>query len=373
MTEYKLFKSSDTDKYIFEMNLKDFKAIHEYTEILRKDLFFWKNRIDSERKWDIAKKYTNKYEFIFSLNHDGVADINPISRSYFKMLEILTDIKFQSETPIKCACLCEGPGGFVQAINDYFKMNEIQLEPISCISLVSTDKKVPNWKLELTTNYRIGYGADGTGNLYKVDNVDHFCEQTGYNTCDVVTADGGFDFSNDFNSQEKSFLRMFLAEIYTAVCLQKENGMCIIKAFDFFLKETISMIALLMKLYSNVDFFKPHTSRPANSEKYIICSGFKMNDALIKKLRCVFIRDDFNFENLVSESEYSRAHDIVSLLNTSFVKNQILSIQTTLESIKTNQYNTNEKKIDAHKHACIEWCKKYKVKIKKEYKTFSVN
>jgi 23S rRNA U2552 (ribose-2'-O)-methylase RlmE/FtsJ len=366
MTELKLFKSSDADEYFYDLNQNDLTTIHEHAEVLRKELLVWKNRIESERKWDIAKKYTNKYEFIFSLNHEGVADINPISRSYFKMIEILTDIKFHIDTPIKCACLCEGPGGFVQAINDYANLNGIKLEPISCISLVSMDKKVPNWKLDLTTNYKIEYGADGTGNLYRVENVDNFCKNTGFHTCDIVTADGGFDFSNDFNSQEKSFLRMFLAEMYTAVCVQKENGMCIIKSFDFFLKETISMVALLMKLYSNVDFYKPYTSRPANSEKYIICSGFRLDHLLINKIRVLFIRDDFNFENLLSESEYSRAHNIISLFNATFVKKQIINIQTTLKSIKTNQF-IDENKIERHKYACIEWCRKYKVKIKKEY------
>jgi hypothetical protein len=159
---------------------------------------------------------------------------------------------------------------------------------------------------------------------------------------------------------------MFLAEMYTAVCVQKENGMCIIKSFDFFLKETISMVALLMKLYSNVDFYKPYTSRPANSEKYIICSGFRLDHLLINKIRVLFIRDDFNFENLLSESEYSRAHNIISLFNATFVKKQIINIQTTLKSIKTNQF-IDENKIERHKYACIEWCRKYKVKIKKEY------
>ena len=37
-----------------------------------------------------------------------------------------------------------------------------------------------------------------------------FINRVGYHSCEIVTADGGFDFSNDFNQQEEVFLQLFL-------------------------------------------------------------------------------------------------------------------------------------------------------------------
>ena len=48
---------------------------------------------------------------------------------------------------------------------------------------------------------------------------------TGYqNTMDIITADGGFDFSKNFDYQEEICFRLLLSEIYGALCIQKEDG-----------------------------------------------------------------------------------------------------------------------------------------------------
>ena len=48
--------------------------------------------------------------------------------------------------------------------------------------------------------------------------------------------------------------------------------------FDTFLKSSIDVIFLLSALYEKVYIVKPHTSRAANSERYIVCLGFKLHD-----------------------------------------------------------------------------------------------
>ena len=124
--------SLDISNYQFS-RLQLFVEPHSVTKewttknrLLSQELKTFKNKIDNQRKWDIAKKCANEHEFIFSFNNDGVANFVPISRSYFKMIELLKDHKlFDSfvtqhsvdkrfRHPLKAACLCEGPGGFVQ-------------------------------------------------------------------------------------------------------------------------------------------------------------------------------------------------------------------------------------------------------------------
>ena len=58
-------------------------------------------------------------------------------------------------------------------------------------------------------------GADGTGNLYDVANIDHFVHAFGGpGSADFVTADGGFDFRRNVNRQEERSLHLIVVELY---------------------------------------------------------------------------------------------------------------------------------------------------------------
>ena len=75
----------------------------------RVDLLHIKNKIDLEdiRDWDKAKKNSNEYELIHlpsrKLKHESIAAYEPLSRSYFKMWEILHNYGFFSTRPTKRA------------------------------------------------------------------------------------------------------------------------------------------------------------------------------------------------------------------------------------------------------------------------------
>ena len=104
----------------------------------------------------------------------------------------------------------------------------------------------------------------------------------------MVTADGGFDFSTNFNKQEQSSLRIIFCEIVTALSIQKKGGAFVCKVYDTYTHVSISFLFLLSCLYNTVTITKPVTSRPANSEKYLVCQGFKgISDMLLKKLHII--------------------------------------------------------------------------------------
>jgi cap1 methyltransferase len=68
---------------------------------------------------------------------------------------------------------------------------------------------------------------------------------------------------------------LILNEIYTALYLQKQNGHFILKVFDVFTSTSIHLLYLLNIMYKEIYIYKPKTSRPSNSERYIICKYFK--------------------------------------------------------------------------------------------------
>ena len=59
-----------------------------------------------------------------------------------------------------------------------------------------------------------------------------FIKQIDHNYCNLVTADGGFDYSKDYNSQELLSYKLLYSEIYIAINIQKLNGNFVIKFFD---------------------------------------------------------------------------------------------------------------------------------------------
>ena len=146
-------------------------------------------------------------------------------------------------------------------------------------------RKNPNIKLE--------YGKDNTGNILSIENFNYVVNK--YNQkMDIITADGGFDFSVDFNKQEISITKLLYGQISYALCMQKKGGCFVLKIFDCFMQHTIDLLYILSAFYEKVYIVKPNTSRYANSEKYIVCkkififiSSFLYGCNLMHFKRCV--------------------------------------------------------------------------------------
>ena len=69
--------------------------------------------------------------------------------------------------------------------------------------------------------------------LFLQENLKYCYEKYG-NNIDYITADGGFDFSVDFNKQEDLSLKLIFAQIIYAIIMQKKGGHFVIKIFDIF-------------------------------------------------------------------------------------------------------------------------------------------
>lgn len=237
----------------------------------------------NEKQWDINKKYTNPYEYIHSnipMKKKSVCKYNPLSRSFFKMVEIIRTFNVKFETPINTFHLAEGPGGFIEAIN-YLRKNHA--DKYVGITLIDVhDINIPSWKksekyLKENPNIELEYGCTKDGNILSLENFDYCINKYGP-TMEIITGDGGFDFSSDFNKQELYITNLLFAQIAFAICMQKKGGVFILKIFDSFYQHTIDIMYILSSLYEKVYIIKPQTSRYANSEKYLVCSNFIMEN-----------------------------------------------------------------------------------------------
>ena len=240
-----------------------------------------------------------------------------------------------------------------------------------CITLKQKTSDIPNWNKAnhfiKKYNVNIDYGKDGTGNLYNIDNIISFTKLVGKNTVDLVTGDGGFDFSTNFNNQEKDSLRLIFSEIVSALSLNKVGGNFVLKIYDIFLNLSIDFIYILSTFYDTICFTKPHTSRPANSEKYLVCKGFRgiSDDTLENMYNIVRNWDDKLINNRILSNEIPKdlIYSIYNI-NKIVIKTQVDNILRTiiLLSNRLNSYDIKNIKNVQIIYA-VEWAKKYKIDI----------
>ena len=330
------------------------------------------NNFYCNKKWDKYKKQSNLYELIFSTGHNlpSLSSYTPISRSFFKHWEILHDFKnelnfINSNSPLKIACLAEGPGGFIESFVNFRKG---QGDKIYGISLVSTNKSVPNWKFTkeylLLNNIELLYGYDKTGSLYSKENIDSYIDQIGEHTCDYITADGGFDFSNNYNNQEEISQRLIASEIYTGLRIQKKHGAFLIKIYDINLQLTKQLIYILKLNYETLYIIKPLTSRPANSEKYILCINNNGKYVHLTELEeLLFTSTDSSVLLGLINLNIDIPDCFLNDFNLLFVMKQITSINYNLLSIDCNINHMTTMKLQIKK--AIKWLYKYNIPLLK--------
>jgi 23S rRNA U2552 (ribose-2'-O)-methylase RlmE/FtsJ len=405
-----------------------------------------------ENSWDNYKKLTNPYEFIHTVVpgcKTQVSRMKPLSRSFYKMIEICTqfnlwkgekcksiitghhdvnndDVFFSHHLgggksndgsnnnncsnnnngnsrnshnafmqfvtspeesfltpthhsePMSSFHLAEGPGGFIEAV---CHMRNNPNDVYYGMTLVNNDSKCPGWKksknfLEENRNVIIEKGTDGTGNLLSVENFE-YCYNKFYGTIDLITADGGVDFSENFNNQEHTATKLIIAQVVYAITMQSNGGNFVLKVFDIFLKSTVDVLYLLSSLYKEVYIMKPKTSRFANSEKYVVCKGFNMNKNYNKIIH-KFHDNFYNFNSELNIQSFLKfQHDRTYLtrveeINAIFGENQIENIIATLNLImnKSSEKNENLKRSNIQK--CIQWCEKHNISHYKVVQTVNI-
>lgn len=343
---------------------------------LKSKIMEQKNRIQNNVQWDDAKRKMNDFENIYSSSkkHMKICQKKTASRAYFKLWEILRDFHDEIFTEKKhqiSAHLCEGPGGFCECVVQYKNDFKIPIKQMFGITLLVQSKdgenRVPFWKLSkefcATNNILVNKRNDNIGDFYSFECINKFIKKCGLSSCDLITADGGFDFSVDFNHQEENFVRLLLSEIYTALSIQKAGGTFIIKVFDTFTEETMCLISILKMMYEKVYFIKPFTSRPANSEKYLVCINY-INAKLDIINDCK--NEVINQKGIMKSLGKYLDVEVVSRItvyNTYYTARQIKHLCKTLIYV-TNPCLSKElaSELDrAQLLKCEKWCAKYQI------------
>ena len=340
---------------------------------LNKYLSFIKEQIDGRlEQWDKYKKYTNPYEYIHSLvpnSKQSIAIIKPISRSFFKMVEICHTLSLLDLLP-SASCmtfhLAEGPGGFIEALAMMRKNPRDTYYGMTLIDDV--DQNVPGWRkskffLLNNPNVIIETGVEKNGDLTRPENL-RYCYDKYNGKMDLITGDGGFDFSFQYPQQEQISTRLIACQIGFAIAMQKTGGTFILKVYDTFTRFSLDLMFLLANLYEQITIIKPNTSRFANSEKYIVCKGFRNNNTLefVKLFYKIMQTSEPILGSLFDfELPYLFTNKIEEF-NAILGQQQIDTIVSTIYLIdNNNKYDKIEHLKKKNIQKCIYWCQKYNI------------
>lgn len=205
-----------------------------------------KKSISSTPNWTTKRDIVNPLRDITF--HDPVQHI---SRSYYKIFELLHNAQLR---PQKILCLCEAPGGFAEALRERFPHADIYAVSLPC---------------------NVVFHREDLKCLYIRTEYEDIAAFSSTETYDLVTADGAFDASGDFLRQEESHSNLIEQEYSAAVNLLNPGGTLILKLFGCVTEKTARLLFRAKQEFNEIHLLKPLTSRPCNSERYLVAYGFR--------------------------------------------------------------------------------------------------
>lgn len=331
---------------------------------------------DKTELWDLAKRITNPYELINShstrLNlPKSISCVFPLSRSYFKMIEILNLLQFfdrHKEPKLRSLHICEGPGGFIEGFYSMANDKRRIIQHSYAMTLRSTHTMIPGWRratafLQKHPSIQIIYGPTKTGNIYEPANQDECVTSCGPCGAHLVTSDGGFDFSDDFHAQEKSIMRLLISSSLILLRSVAVDGDIVLKFFDCNSPMTRDVIAMLASCFQQWSLYKPATSRPCNSEWYFIGkSAFRNKTHIIQIL--TQIRDGLAQEPPVCYQRILTSNPLDDFLKNLQMERTVLQMKALKQVLSfCDNKDTVSKEVlwEQQKPHCIEWCHHFRV------------
>uniref|UniRef100_A0A182RC32 Cap-specific mRNA (nucleoside-2'-O-)-methyltransferase 2 n=1 Tax=Anopheles funestus TaxID=62324 RepID=A0A182RC32_ANOFN len=133
------------------------------------------------------------------------------------------------------------------------------------------------------------FGADGTGDIMVRENRNAVIRRRQrFPSVNLVTADGSIDCLNVPEEQEERVAKLHLAETVLALNLLSPGQHFVLKMFTLFEHSSVSLLFLLNHCFDELHVFKPCTSKPGNSEVYIVAKYYREPDGIDQYLEKIY-------------------------------------------------------------------------------------
>ncbi|PIC47516.1 hypothetical protein B9Z55_006852 [Caenorhabditis nigoni] len=290
---------------------KEKKVIDDETEFCSekelKDMIEAKNVFDSMSDKDLreARTRANPYETIgsaFFQNRAAMKTAN-MDKIYDWILsrEKTEENRFLLKNPLQegataenvdrhedlfyFADVCAGPGGFSEYM--LWRKAFYNAKGFGFTLAGKDDFKLQKFTASSAYFFETFYGTKKNGDVMDPENIDSLekfiSEGTDGQGVHLMMADGGFSVEGQENIQEILSKRLYLCQLLVSLCIVREGGNFFCKLFDIFTPFSVGLIYLMRVCYDSISLHKPHTSRPANSERYITCKGLRKECANVVK------------------------------------------------------------------------------------------
>ncbi len=365
---------------IFEIDISNYrhiqteqeKTIHEYRNRINE----YEDGLTDGTNWEYYKKIINPYELVYTQKKyanfpQSLCILHPLSRSYFKMVEILELIDFYGTMKgeqIRTTHVCEGPGGFIEALFDEAEKHRMSIYSSIAMTLRSKQTNIPGWKratnfLQTNKNIKIIYGEDNTGNIMYPENQEYFIDTT-RNRSHIFTADGGFDFSDDYTKQEEKVFPLLLASVRIGLESIKKGGIFVLKIFDFYHKSTTDLIYFLSMHFNEWTLYKPATSRPCNPEQYFVGKDFVgCSEEILDVLRLwsQYVADNKLLTSLIKQEYCSYFKRVIDNMRDTSFNNQTEYLEKVFFIIDTKDDKIVNTYLKKNEKTSYDWCMRFKM------------
>ncbi|XP_037807846.1 cap-specific mRNA (nucleoside-2'-O-)-methyltransferase 1 isoform X1 [Lucilia sericata] len=181
------------------------------------------------------------------------------------------------------ADICAGPGGFSEYI---LYRKSWEAKGFGFTLRGANDFKLDKFSAGSPESFDPFYGIQGDGDVYVEANQDSFASYI-FKHCEegvhFVMADGGFSVEGQENIQEILSKQLYLCQCLTALKILRCNGSFVCKLFDIFTPFSVGLVYLMYQCFEEIAIIKPNSSRPANSERYLVCKWKKSDTEVICK------------------------------------------------------------------------------------------
>ena len=280
---YQFIKYEDLD---IEFNTKSDNLHYTRFHNIANNLTKIKRAIDTRyiKKWQyityqldnyksLGEYVGSKYEVMYNKK------IKP-SNAFLKIYEMMEhyNIIKPDATTLKSFHFCEAPGMFIVGLNHYLqtKTNIKNWDFYGNSLSPEADKTALGDNIGLIAKYRNKWliGPQSSGDIRELSNIDFFKSKLG--EVDFITSDCGICVDNaDLNRYEELIAETDFAQFVNCLNLLKQGGSCILKTFiPLELPSNICLIYYMSTLFKKLYLSKPITSRPNNSEVYLIGINF---------------------------------------------------------------------------------------------------
>ncbi len=315
---------------------KDFSDyVYKYEELTKykKELNESKRRIDPiSRSNDRRRKFDTITDLVRAMDelrgYDGLLSrrygAEVVTNAWLKMFELMVFLepmlsklnKSKKNRGFKSLHIAEAPGNFMLAINHklHTEYPSIEWEWLANSYRQLYYARGSNRDQEYNTHYlpdqyglinqypdRWIFGADGDGDITSPANLISFSQEVKEKfggALHFMTSDVKYvPLDVNFDEEERINIPVHLGHLICALMCLSKGGTMILKEFTLFEASSVSMLYIMSYCFKQLKIVKPETSRPANSEIYVVGIDYKKNLTPIQMDKLMNVMNYIRFLN----------------------------------------------------------------------------